>query len=104
MSEFNILEQTVAPPEGQAVKEVLFTFKNGKLYAITPKWPDRKLKLKDIVPDNNMVVTFLETGEKLPWKVVGNDLVITIPDFDTNRMNTQYAHVFRLSGVKRKSK
>ena len=99
MSNFNILEQTIAPPEGQAVKEVLFTFKNGNLYAITPKWPGRKLRLKDMKPDINMVVTFLGTGEKLPWKVDDNNLVIEIPEFDPNRMKNQYAYVFRLRGI-----
>ena len=104
MSNFNILEQTIAPPEGQAAKEVLFTFKNGNLYAITPRWPEKKLRLKDIVPDRNMVVTFLGTGEKLPWEVDGNNLVITTPEFDPNRIKSQYAYVFQLSGVERKSK
>ena len=99
MSKFNIMEQTVAPPEGQAFKEVLFTYKNGNLYAITPRWPGGKLRLKDIVPDRNMVVTFLETGEKLPWKKDGNNLFITTPQFYPNRMKSQYAYVFRLSGI-----
>jgi alpha-L-fucosidase len=99
MSKFNILEQTVAPPEGQAFKEVLFTYKNRCLYAMTPKWPDGKLMLKDIVPDRNMVVTFLETGEQLQWKIDGNNLVITIPKFDPSRIKSQYAYVFRLSSI-----
>ena len=104
MSKFNILEQTIAPPEGQAFKEVLFTFKNGNLYAITPKWPDRKLRLKGIVPDSDMEVTFLGTGQKLPWEVDGDNLVITIPELDTNRIKSRYAHVFRLSGIEPESK
>jgi hypothetical protein len=99
MSRFNILEQTVAPPEGQAAKEVLFTFKNRNLYAITPKWPGRKLTLKDISPDTDTKVVFLETGENLPWAVDSGDLVITTPEFDTNRIKSQYAYVFRLHGI-----
>jgi alpha-L-fucosidase len=99
MSKFNILEQTVAPPKGQAFKEALFTYKNGNLYVIAPRWPDGMLRLKDIVPDRNTVVTFLETGEKLPWKVDGNNLLITTPQFYPNRMKSQYAYVFRLSSI-----
>jgi alpha-L-fucosidase len=100
MSKFNILEQTVAPPEGQAFKEVLFTCKNGNLYAITPRWPDGKLRLKGIVPDRNTVVTFLENGEKLPWKKDGDNLVVTTSKLHPNRMKSQYAYVFRLSNMK----
>ena len=104
MSKFNILEQTIAPPEGQAFKEVLFTFKNGNLYAITPKWPGRKLTLKGIVPDSDTEVTFLGTGEKLPWELDGNNLIITTPEFDTNRMKSRYAYVFRLSDMEPEGK
>jgi len=99
MSRFNILEQTVAPPEGQAAKEVLFAFKNGNLYAITPKWPDGKLTLKDVSPDADTKVTLLETGENLPWEMDGSDLIITTPEFDTNRIKSRYAYVFRLHGI-----
>ena len=99
MSRFDILEQTVAPLEGQASKEVMFTFKNGNLYAIAPKWPSRILTLKDISATSDTEVTFLETGERLPWKARGNDLVITTPEFDPNRIESRYAYVFRLSSI-----
>jgi alpha-L-fucosidase len=99
MSKFNILEQTVAPPDGQAYKEVLFTFKNGNLYAITPKWPGRKLILKNVRTDSSTEITFLGTGDKLSWKMVNNNLLITTPEFDTDRMQSQYAYVFRISNI-----
>jgi alpha-L-fucosidase len=99
MSRFDILEQTVAPPEGQASKEVMFTFKNGNLYAIAPGWPSRSLTLRDVSASSDTEVTFLETGERLPWKARGNDLVITTPEFDPNRIESRYAYVFRLSSI-----
>ena len=104
MSKFNILEQTIASPEGQAFKEVLFTFKNGNLYAITPRWPGRKLILKNVRTDNDTEITFLGTGEKLPWEVDNNNLVITVPEFDTNRIKSQYAYVFRISNIEAEGK
>jgi len=104
MSKFNILEQTVAPPEGQAFKEVMFTFKNGSLYAITPRWPGGKLTLKDISPPSDMEVTFLESGQELPWRADSGDLVITTPEFDPNRIKSRYAYVFRLSNIKQDGK
>jgi alpha-L-fucosidase len=100
MSRFNILEQTVDPPEGQAFKEVLFTFKNGSLYAITPRWPGDKLILKDFSPPADMEVAFLESAEVLGWRADGSDLVITTPSFDPNRMKSRYAYVFRLSNIR----
>jgi len=99
MSRFNIVEQTIAPPEGQAFKEVLFTFKNKNLYAITPRWPGKELILKDITPGSDTEVVLLETKEKLTWRANGNDLVINTPDFDMNKMKSQYAYVFQLSDI-----
>jgi alpha-L-fucosidase len=104
MSKFNILEQTIAPPEGQAFKEVLFTFKHRNLYAITPRWPGRKLTLKNVRTDSDTEVTFLGTGEKLHWEMGNNNLVITTPKFDTNRIKSQYAYVFRISNIEREGK
>jgi len=99
MSRFNILEQTFAPPEGQAFKEVLFTFKNKNLYAITPRWPGKELTLKDITLGSDTEVILLGTKGKLTWKADGNNLVITTPEFDTNNIKGQYAYVFRLSDI-----
>jgi len=99
MSKFDILAQTIAPPEGQAFKEVLFTFKNKNLYAITPKWPGRRLTLKDVLSNSNTKVTFLETGEELVSEMDGTDLVITTPKFNMNSMKTRYAYVFRIHDI-----
>ncbi|MBC8470821.1 MAG: alpha-L-fucosidase [Planctomycetes bacterium] len=104
MSKFNILEQTIAPPQGQAFKEVLFTFKSGNLYAITPRWPGRKLTLKDVSPNSDTEVIFLETGEKLPWELDGGNLVITTPEFDTNIIKSQHAYVFRIHDIEQENK
>jgi len=100
MSKFNILEQTVAPPEGQARKEILFTFKDGSLYAITPRWPSGKLTLKGVSPGRDTEVTFLESGEKLPSRADGDNLVITPPEFDPDRIKGRHAYVFRLSNMR----
>jgi alpha-L-fucosidase len=99
MSKFNILEQTIAPPEGQACKEVLFTFKNKNLYAITPRWPGKELILKDITPGSNTEIIFLETKEKLTFKTARDNLIIDIPEFDTNKIKSRYAYVFRISDI-----
>lgn len=99
MSQFNILEQTVAPPPGQARKEVLFTFKDGTLYAIAPKWPGAKLRLKKVQPTGDTQAIFLATGAALPWRAEGNDLIVTLPEVDPNLLADQHAYVFRISDI-----
>jgi alpha-L-fucosidase len=101
MSKFDILEQTVSPPPGQARKEVLFTCKDGNLHAIAPKWPGRELRLKDVRAGSNTEVTFLATGAMLPWRADGDDLVVALPEFDPNQLGNQHAYVFRLSDIAR---
>jgi len=51
-----------------------------------------------------MEVTFLESGQELPWRADSGDLVITTPEFDTNRIKSRYAYVFRLSNIKQDGK
>ncbi len=101
MTQFNILEQTVAPPPGQARKEVLFTFKDGNLYAIAPKWPGKELRLRDVQAGSNTTVTFLATRATLPWRTEGSDLIVTLPEFDPNTSTSQRPCAFRVSGVTR---
>jgi alpha-L-fucosidase len=99
MSKFDILEQTLTPPPGQARKEVLFTSKQDTVYAITPKWPEKTLVLNDITPSNDTKVTLLETGQVLPWKHKEGHLEIKVPDFDPHKITTRQAYVFRVSHV-----
>ena len=99
MSKFNILEQTIAPPEGQAFKEVLFTFKDKNLYAITPKWPGKELVLKDVTPGSGTEVILLETKEKLTFKTNGDNLIIETPKFETDKIKDRCAYVFRISDI-----
>jgi len=101
MTQFNILEQTVVPPPGQARKEVLFTFKDANLYAIAPKWPGRELRLKDVQAASHTEVTFLATRAMLPWRTDGNNLIVTLPEFDPDELGNQHAYAFRVSDVTR---
>jgi alpha-L-fucosidase len=101
MTKFNILEQTITPPPGQAHKEVLFTWKNGTLYAIAPRWPGKALRLRGVRPGDRTTVTFLATQEELTWRQEGDDLTITMPEFNPDTMADQHAYVFRLTDIPR---
>jgi alpha-L-fucosidase len=101
MTKFNILEQTIAPPAGQARKEVLFTRRDSNLYAIAPLWPGRALRLKGVQPGERTVATLLATQETLAWHRDGDDLLITMPEYNPNAMANQHAYVFRLTDISR---
>ena len=100
MSGFDILKITLNPEEGKAVKEIFYTWKNNNLYAITPQWPGKKLIIKGIEANTRTRVTFLETGEDLSWTEKENQLIIQLPDFNSDKIKSQYAFVFKISQIK----
>lgn len=99
MAKYNILEQTVSPPDGQAHKEALFTCKDGNLFVFTPDWPEGELRLRGVLPESDSEVTVLETGQKLSWRRDGTSLIITVPSLDPGSMKSRFAYVFQVSGA-----
>lgn len=94
-----MLKLTVDPEPGYAVREIFFTHKNNTLYAILPKWPsNKKVTIKDINLSNKKV-TLLETGERLSYKNAGKNTVINLPEFDPNKIKSEYAFVIKIEGV-----
>jgi len=80
---------------------VLFTYKDGNLYAMTPKWPGRQLRLKNVPAGPDTKATFLATGADLAWCTEGNAVIITLPAFDPNRKISTEAYAFRLTHITR---
>ncbi len=102
MTGFDILKQTIKPDSGMAVKEVFFTSKGEAIYAISPEWPGKELKIKDLRSKmkeerDKLKVEFLLTGESLPFKWDGNDLIIEMPDININKMGNHAAYVFKIT-------
>ncbi|MBT3243383.1 MAG: alpha-L-fucosidase [Bacteroidetes bacterium] len=115
MTGFDILKETVNPDPGQAVKEIFFTSKENTLYAICPKWPGKKLIIKDFKNNNpaspattprhpaspattkrNQVeVQFLQTAQKLKSTIENGDLHIILPEFDSS-LSKQATYVFKI--------
>ena len=96
-----LLKLTVDPEPGYAVKEVFFTYneKNNDLYAILPKYPDnRQLVLKDIKLPSGTAITFLSTNESLSWKQVGDNVVVTMPEYNPNKIKAPYAYAVKIAG------
>jgi alpha-L-fucosidase len=102
MTGFDILRETLQPPPGQAVKEAFFTFKDGALYALTPKWPGRRLLIKNLELPAGARASLLGDGRELHWKKTGGDVSIELPDYDPAVFTPehQYAYVFKVAGVR----
>lgn len=91
-----LLKQTVDPDAGFAVKEAFFTSKNGDLYAILPQW-HKTFVLKDVVLKPNTRINYLENNETLKWIQQGKDVAISMPEFDPNKIKSQYAYVLKIN-------
>ena len=97
MTRYDILELTVNPPKGHAVKEVFFTRKKDTLYAIVPTWPKEQLVLKGVSADDSTEVTMLGVGKPLTWKPKGKDLVIDVPLMSPEEIPSRHAYAFRIT-------
>lgn len=97
-----LLKQTVEPDPGYAVKEIFYTWnpKTKSVYAIFPRYPnDKKLVLKGLLlPTTGVEVSFLATKEKLKAENIGGNVVITLPEFNPNKIKTTQAYAIKISG------
>lgn len=100
MVQYDILQLTVDPPEGQAAKELFFTRKGDDLYAIAPRWPEGELTVKGIGASAKSRVTLLGRAGELKSRRRGSDLVITIPTVNPDEMRGMYAYVFKITDVR----
>jgi alpha-L-fucosidase len=95
-----MMKLTVDPSPGYATKEVFYTYneKSNSLYAIFPKYPsDKKLVLKDLPGAADFKdVTFLSTNEKLNAVKEGRNVIVSLPEYDPNRIKAPYAYVVRI--------
>jgi alpha-L-fucosidase len=99
-----MLKLTVDPEPGYAVKEVFYTYNwnTNSLYAIFPKYPDsRKLVLKDAVLPAGTKISFLSTKENLSWSQKGNNVEISLPDYNPNKIKTPYAYAVKIENYGR---
>jgi alpha-L-fucosidase len=95
-----LLTLTVDPKPGYAVKECFFTYNSARnnLYVILPKWPsDKKFLIKGLSLKANTSLQLLESNQSLTWHQQGNDVMIDLPEFDPNKMKTNYAYVIKIA-------
>ena len=95
-----MMKLTVDPEPGYATKEVFYTYNanTNSLYAIFPRYPsNRKLVLKNLpasVPFAD--VSFLSANEKLKCSKEGNNMIISLPEYDPNKIKSPYAYVVKI--------
>ncbi len=94
---YDIMQLTIEPAEGEAVKEAWFTSKPGVLYAIAPVLPYRTLRLRDVSVGENASITLLGFDGDLTWETDGDDLVIHVPDAPPSELPAGPAYAFRIS-------
>ena len=100
-AKYDIIEQTLTPPAGAAVKEALFTRKGNTLYAITPTYPTGQLRLRDMNMPSGARVSMLGQGGTLDWRQVGGDVVIDVPDICVDTLPFAGAYTFKIDGALR---
>jgi alpha-L-fucosidase len=96
-----LLKITLDPDPGYAVKEVFYTYNatDNALYAILPKYPEsKKVVLKNMVLPAASTLRFLSTGNTLPWKQAGTDVMVSLPEFNPNKIKAPYAYVIKIAG------
>jgi alpha-L-fucosidase len=94
-----MLKLTVDPDPGYAVKEAFFTYNttSNSLYAIFPKYPDNnQLVLQNITLPAGTKLSFLSTKENLLWKQEGQNLVVTLPTYNPNKIKAPYAYALKI--------
>ncbi len=94
-----LLKITIDPDLGYAVKEIFYTYNaaTNALYGIFPKYPDnKKLVLKNVTLPAVTGISFLSTQQKLQWKQVGNNVEVTLPEYNPNTIKAPYAYAIKI--------
>lgn len=95
-----LLKQTVDPDPGFAVKEAFFTYNptTNVLYAVFPKWPDnRQFTLRGLKVPPTSAVTLLATKQPLRFVQQGGNTVVSLPEYNPNRITAPQAFVLKIS-------
>lgn len=82
--------------EGDLVR---YTKKGDSVYAICLKWPGTELVLKAPKPAQGIAVSLVGHDGTLNVRVADDGLHIAVPQLTIDKVPSQHAHVFKLTGV-----
>ena len=99
-AQYDVIELTLSPQPGMAVKDILFTRKGDTLYAITPQYPVDTLEIRNVTLKDDAAVHLLgHEGTPIQWQVRGDDIELEVPPIRPGQLQFDGAYVFRLSGL-----
>ena len=76
---------------------ILYTRKQDAVYAISIRWPGKRLALSSVTPTWKTAVTMPGREGVLPWRYDGGILYIETPEMPSGK--EEYAYVFKITGV-----
>ena len=97
-----VLEMTIDPRPGQAVKELFFTRKGNTLYAISPGWPKTGLlEVNGVVTSADTTVSLLGSDAILNYRQEGDNLVIELDSVGIHDLpECGHMYTFKITGVR----
>jgi alpha-L-fucosidase len=99
-TKYDIMELTgLAPVNGQARKQALFTVKGSTLYAILPNWPGKTFVINHVHSNPNTTVQLLGVPGTLNFSAKKGNLVVKMPQLSVDQMPCQYAWTLKLTEV-----
>jgi alpha-L-fucosidase len=95
-----LLKQTLFPDPGYAVKEMFFTRKNNELYCILPRYPaNRTVVIRDLTLKKGTTIIYLGNRNAVSWVNHHGNVVITMPAYDPNTIQSTYAYVLQIKNI-----
>jgi len=95
-----ILLELNGPDGSYLMKDIFYTYNatTNNLYAIFPKYPaDKKLVLKDVSVPAGTHISFISAKQDLQWKQEGQNVVVSLPDYDPNVFVSPYAYAIKIN-------
>jgi len=98
-AKYDINDITGRHDDGRAVVQAFFTTKDGRLYAITPGWPGKTLRLTLPEASGGATVRLLGYDGDLPWTYQNGTWVLDLSGIDPMTLPCQWAYAFELIRV-----
>jgi alpha-L-fucosidase len=95
-TDYEVSKLTQKPAPGKASIEAFFTAKGSDVYAILPRWPGRKLVLKDAAAKGVKAVSLLGSTAPVKFAATGATVTVELPDLPEELLG-QPAWVLKIS-------
>jgi alpha-L-fucosidase len=95
-ADYDVSKLTQKPARGKASIDAFFTAKGNDLYAILPRWPGRRLVLKDAAAKGVKAVSLLGSTAPVRFTATGTTATVDLPDLPEELLG-QPAWVLKIS-------